>query len=213
MAVRHGPNAELGIFVLSYAARVDVPQRSTAATSCRRHSVSVWPMVAQLQLLVAARGGVEDVRQRPRAAQAHLREQIDEGVDAVGRQQLAVRAAMALLAAALALRLALVALPPLPSREPDPGPSLDGGRCEFFELRFSSSVSCSTCLVSASTFAVSSALLRGQLGDLRVTLGERGRTHHPRPFRRSASSPTATPSLDHDQIRLSIRLGAENAGG
>jgi hypothetical protein len=55
-----------------------------------------------------------------------------------------------------ALRLLRAALPP---RKPEPGPSLEGGRCEFFELRFSSSVNRSTCLVSASTFAVSSALL------------------------------------------------------
>jgi len=62
-------------------------------------------MVAQLQLLVAARGDIDDPRQSPRAAKAHVREQLDERVDALGRQQLAVRAAVPLLTTALALRL------------------------------------------------------------------------------------------------------------
>jgi len=90
-----------------------------------------------------------------------------------------------------------------PPRKPEPGPSLEG-RCEFFELRFTNSVSNSTCLVSASSFAVSSALLA-------VSSASAAPPSPPVPS--FASSPTATRSLDHDRIGPSIRLEAKNAGG
>jgi hypothetical protein len=44
-------------------------------------------MIAQFHLLVAARSGVDAVRQGSRAAQARLREQIEERIDAFGGQQ------------------------------------------------------------------------------------------------------------------------------
>jgi hypothetical protein len=61
-------------------------------------------MVTQLQLLVAARCDVDDPRQPACAAQANFGKQVHEGVDALGRLQLAMRAAMPLLTAALAAR-------------------------------------------------------------------------------------------------------------
>jgi hypothetical protein len=100
------------------------------------------------------------VPQRPRATQAHIGKQVDEGVDAVNRQQLAVGAAMALLAATLALRLALVACRSCCLARARARPIARRRRCEFFEFRFSSPVNTSTCLVSASTFAVNSACAR-----------------------------------------------------
>ena len=47
-------------------------------------------MFTQVQL-VAAGGRVDDVRQRPRATQAYLQEHLDEEVNQVGGQQLAMR--------------------------------------------------------------------------------------------------------------------------
>jgi hypothetical protein len=55
-------------------------------------------------MLVSARCTVDDRRQLAGAPQAHLGEQIDEGVDALGRQQLAMRAPVTLLTTALAPR-------------------------------------------------------------------------------------------------------------
>jgi predicted CoA-binding protein len=59
----------------------------------------VRPVVANLELLIAARAGVMGLGQHVRASLAHLREQIDDVVDAFRREQRTMRAATALLPA------------------------------------------------------------------------------------------------------------------
>jgi hypothetical protein len=78
--------------------------RFLTARWLRLAMISLRAMLAQLQLLVSARRNVDDPRQRARAAQTHIGKQVYESVDTLGRKQRAVRAAMTLLTAALALR-------------------------------------------------------------------------------------------------------------
>jgi len=93
------------------------------------------------------------------------------------------------------------------SRAPEPGPSLDGGRCEFCELRPSSSVRASTCLARASFCLVSASISASRSASAASSATTRLLLASV-----PASSPLATPSLDHDLIHPSIRLGQKNVG-
>jgi len=65
-------------------------------------------MVAKIELLVPTRLVVDRARKLGGAAEADVGEEIDDVIDGFGRQQLAIRAAMAGLATPVALRLGLL---------------------------------------------------------------------------------------------------------
>jgi hypothetical protein len=116
----------------------------------------VRTVLAQVELLVQARGGIDDPRQRPRATEAHLREQVHEGVDALGRQQLTIGPAVALLATPSALRLP----PPCAGGAASARPGSIARRRQVRVLR-----------VAVQQLRQQLDLL-GECGDLRVLLGD-----------------------------------------
>jgi hypothetical protein len=66
------------------------------------------PVVAEVELLVPARLVVDRAGKLGGAAEADVREEIDDVIDGFGRQQLAMRAAMTGLATPVSLRLGLL---------------------------------------------------------------------------------------------------------
>jgi len=66
------------------------------------------PVVAEVELLVPTRLVVDHARKLGGAAEADVGEEIDDIIHRIGRQQLAMRAAMAGLATPVSLRLGLL---------------------------------------------------------------------------------------------------------
>ena len=94
----------------------------------------VRPMVAKINLLITTRVAIMLSQERCGVTKTDLGKQVYERVHRLRRQQLPMGTAVTLLATSLAFDFCPDFLLGRAPRQPAPGPSLDGGRCELFEF-------------------------------------------------------------------------------